>query len=239
MIPKIVHHIWTSGNAFDPRWHKFRESWMLCNPEYTFMFWDINSILAAAKELCFLQSSEYLLNSDLFWEGKMDVATWEILYHFGGVKADIDVYCQKNFDELLDCSSFIGKSWEDNLVGVSVVGMEKKNTLAHDIGSEVNGQIIRNWKKKFDPKFYQYTDIFPMPQFLKCERILPREAFFPYSWMDRDEGLKKEWPNSFAVHTWGCYELSSVGWHGIIKNEERRAKNEDKGTARRRRRNRD
>jgi len=226
-IPKIVHHIWTSGDPYASIWHEYRTSWMRCNPDYTFMFWDIDAIMS--KLHLFKESSRLLLKSDLFWEVKFDVATWDILYLYGGIKADHDTICQKSFDDLLNCSSFVAEGYDECEVGISIVGMSQQNPLAIEIGEEVNKQINIGMKSNFDKKFYYYTDIYPVPVFKKCERHLPREFFYPYPWKARKVGAITKYPDAYAVHTWGAFDLHKNGWEGFVK-EARKDEKYEKAT---------
>jgi hypothetical protein len=105
-IPKVVHFIWLGPNPFPRESVENVRSWMGKHPDWTFKFWSdrIRPVpvpgmeLKLIKDFSFLQLKECFNKSDNYGE-KSDVLRYEILYQEGGVYADHDVKCLKNFDQ--------------------------------------------------------------------------------------------------------------------------------------------
>jgi hypothetical protein len=142
----------------------------------------------------------------------------------GGIKADIDIECLKSFEPLLQYDSFGGRSYGNFFVGVPLVGMSKGNLIAREAGNAVNTAVATKWKNKYDPGFVKFLDAPPVPALLKCECILPREAFYPLGWGMKNyknslgRNSYEDYPNSYAVHHWSSLEeaQNSKAWETII-----------------------
>jgi hypothetical protein len=230
-IPKIVHHIWTSGDEMWPVYKEYRNTWMKLNPDYKFILWTPQDFELDK----YSDTSRILLQDKVFWELKFDVVTWEILNLYGGIKTDNDMICRKCFDPLLKYNSFAGKNWHQCTMGVQLVGMAQRNPLCRKISDAVNTAIIGNWKNANKGGIYKYTDYPAYPFLSQCECVLEKEEFNPFSWKrlqnkkgmpadNQEETLQKileenDWfPNSYSIHTWGS--MLGGGWTKIMKGSE-------------------
>lgn len=112
-IPKIIHQIWWQGeNNIPTDYPIFSLSWKKLNPDYQYILWDeqkINNILY-----------EYFpWFADTFNRlpkmiQKIDAAKYFILYHYGGIYADMDSECVKNIDDLIIGKELILPKLEEN-----------------------------------------------------------------------------------------------------------------------------
>ena len=102
MIPKIIHQTGpTNNDDWHPLWIKCAQSWKNHFSDFEYRFWDDN----ATDELVRIHYSDY-------WEMyqnfpihimKIDFARLCFMHRFGGIYADLDVFCYQNFySELLD-----------------------------------------------------------------------------------------------------------------------------------------
>lgn len=101
MIPKIIHHIApVNQNTWHPFWSRCRQSWLRHFPDYTFMLWN------DTDELDNLVKNHY----PRFWNlyknlpvhiMRIDFARLCILHKYGGVYADMDIFCYKNFENYM------------------------------------------------------------------------------------------------------------------------------------------
>ena len=111
MIPKIIHHI---GPKEKLRWNKVwipcYESWKRQFPTFKFMFWnDESGIDSFIKD--YYSDYHDLYQSFPRHIMKIDFARLCILHKFGGIYADLDLYCYKNFYlELNDGVSLVNTS---------------------------------------------------------------------------------------------------------------------------------
>ena len=106
MIPKIIHQTAPKNkNLWHPIWSECHNSWKkhFSETEYVHMMWNDEDIDRLVK----YEFPEYLelYTSFSFHIIKIDFIRYCILYKYGGIYADMDMFCYKNFyDELnKDC----------------------------------------------------------------------------------------------------------------------------------------
>ena len=101
MIPKIIHQLWV-GPKSPPT--EMMDTWKEHHPDWEYMFWNEESI----KEH-FPNGLHNQVQYDLMpeWNGKCDIARYEILQKFGGFFVDADAVCLKPLEDyLLENDSF-------------------------------------------------------------------------------------------------------------------------------------
>lgn len=217
MIPKIIHHYWTSRNPFGEKYHAWRCSWMEKNPDYTCMFWDWNNMPYDRM----YRDSRRIMRSDGTYIMKTDVFRWELLRLYGGIVVDGDVECRKNFDPLLNTESFCAKSWLTNTHGNAVIGGEPGLPLWDLILHSTCMAILENWAMANSRQVYHCGSLIHAPLLAGCRTILPREFFYPFSWeavMNNDRSiLDKPYPNAYAVHWWSG--MHGDGWCRTLEHD--------------------
>jgi hypothetical protein len=103
MIPKIIHHCGPSDRSkWDPIWHPCYNSWLEHFPEgeYKHIYWSNEETI----DVVHTYYPEFKQTFDSF---PMDVLRWDfsrycIMHKYGGIYADLDIYCYKNFYEKVD-----------------------------------------------------------------------------------------------------------------------------------------
>jgi hypothetical protein len=101
MIPKIIHHIAPEDKSiWHLFWKKCYESWNREFPDYTFKLWNDQS------DIDNLIKQEYPQYWNLYQAFpvhimKIDFARLCILHKFGGIYADMDMYCYGKFEHYL------------------------------------------------------------------------------------------------------------------------------------------
>lgn len=99
-IPKIIHQTGpTNKNDWHPLWFKCQESWIKNFPDYEYKFWN-------DEEIDLLVQTEYPEYWDVYQQFpahimKIDFVRFCFMDKFGGIYADLDYYCYKNFEEVL------------------------------------------------------------------------------------------------------------------------------------------
>jgi mannosyltransferase OCH1-like enzyme len=108
-IPKIIHQIWFQGADFIPK-HlvTYQNSWKEKNPDYQYMFWDMNSIKDLIKQANVVWITETYDNFPLMIQ-KIDFAKYIILYLVGGIYIDMDMKCLKPLNSLLELPNMNNK----------------------------------------------------------------------------------------------------------------------------------
>lgn len=98
-VPQIIHQTWKTHDIprdiYPERW---TESWKLHHPEWDYRFWtDADLVRFTAENY---PEFNYLIR-EARGVVKADVGRLLLLYHFGGLYADMDYLCLKPMDELI------------------------------------------------------------------------------------------------------------------------------------------
>ena len=102
MIPKIIHHIAPQNkNIWHPLWQRCYDSWKIQFPDFKFILWndekDIDSLVKNHFNQFWSTYSSFPVHIM-----RIDFARFCLLYKYGGIYADMDVFCYKNFYTELD-----------------------------------------------------------------------------------------------------------------------------------------
>lgn len=108
MIPKIIHQVYISNrdivskDQWNPIWRDCYDSWKKQFPEdeYEYHFWD-----DAKSEIFIREHYPKYYNWYItipFKIMKADIIRLFALHYYGGIYADLDMYCYKNFYHMLD-----------------------------------------------------------------------------------------------------------------------------------------
>ena len=111
MIPKIIHQTGPDEQKWHPIWKECSESWKSIFPDFQYVYWTDDDLRNLVKE----QYSEFIELYDGFPHHimRVDFARFCILHSYGGIYTDLDVYCYKNFYDLLKRNLYIVESWDD------------------------------------------------------------------------------------------------------------------------------
>ena len=101
MIPKIIHQLWV-GPKKPP--HDLMKTWRDNHPDWEYMFWNEESIKEHFPNGLYNQKQYDEMPE---WNGKCDIARYEILDKFGGFFVDADAVSLRPLDDyLLENDSF-------------------------------------------------------------------------------------------------------------------------------------
>lgn len=101
MIPKIIHQLAPANkNKWHPIWESCSESWRKQFSGFTFMYWNDEDLLSFIEK----EYPQFLETYNLFPFNimRVDFARYCILHKYGGIYADMDIYCYKNFYDILN-----------------------------------------------------------------------------------------------------------------------------------------
>lgn len=132
-IPPIIHFIWL-GSPLPNEAQVVIDTWRRCHSGWDIKLW------SDAEVENFPWSNGYVklaFRDARDWSEKADILRYEILYHFGGVYADLDTICFKSFNDLIsnDISFFAGlvenKVIDGRILQLNnaVIGAEKNNSI--------------------------------------------------------------------------------------------------------------
>lgn len=109
-IPKNIHFIWLDKNneqqnKIPEKYNKYLESWKQNNPEYDIKIWfnqDIYNLLKSIdqKYLNFFNNIKMLIC-------KCDFIRMLIIYFTGGIYSDLDFFCLRPLDRLIENKSYL------------------------------------------------------------------------------------------------------------------------------------
>jgi len=121
-IPKIIHQIAPSEKSrWHPIWNRCHPSWNRHFPDFEHKLWnDVDDINHFVQEY-------YPQYYDIFMEFpahimRVDFVRFCLLHHFGGIYADMDMYCYRNFyDELTHPLHIIEAPYGDEFLESSLM----------------------------------------------------------------------------------------------------------------------
>lgn len=102
MIPKIIHCVWLSGDEKPQIILDCLKSWHQVMPDYEIKEWGMPAVLNIKSDFLHgaIASKKWAFATDF-------LRVW-ILYHYGGIYLDLDVYVYQKFDKFLTHSAFSG-----------------------------------------------------------------------------------------------------------------------------------
>lgn len=144
MIPKIIHQLWV-GPKKPPL--KEIQTWKDMNPTWDHMFWTDQSIKEHFPN-GFYNQKQY---DDMpEWNGKCDIARYEILQKFGGFFIDADSIALRPLDDCLlenDSFSCYESEWlRGNLIAAGYLACTKNNKLMDYMVNKLHSFSIENKK---------------------------------------------------------------------------------------------
>jgi len=105
MIRKMIHHIAPADKSlWHPLWEPCRNSWIERFPDYTHKLWNDQQDIDGIVQTFYPQ----------YWKTyqsfpahimKIDFARFCLLHQYGGIYADMDVFCYQNFSEAIENTS--------------------------------------------------------------------------------------------------------------------------------------
>lgn len=197
MIPKVFHRIWLGADDGDPipeRFERYWDGFKALHPDYEFVTW------SDPNDLGWLRDRE-VFDRATTHAGRADVLRYEIMYRYGGIYVDTDVEPLRPFDPLLeDARPFAG--WENqHLICITVLGSEPQHPAFEAILD-----YLPAWSARMPgPRPNYQTGPVPFTRVWRGRRdvrLMPREAFYPIGWWEKDR-LGGPYPeHSYCVHHW-------------------------------------
>jgi len=194
LIPKIIHQVWINDSWKDPSlkrdvpeaWKKSQQEWQRLHPDWTYILWTDDLVLPYLEKnypeyVDFYKNYEYLIQ-------RADMIRYFILYDFGGVYCDLDLYPVENIEKYFTCMNdyFVYSAGSDVLINAFMVSQKGSNIMKLLCNS------LTNYKKKIPfyyfgkhlkvmyttgPNFFNNVIINSNYNYI----ILPRNKFYPYS----------------------------------------------------------
>lgn len=218
MEKKYIHYCWFGDKQFPKLGKKCLESWKKYLPDYEIIKWSEENV--DLNECPFVKGAY----ENKKWAFVADYVRCKALKEYGGIYFDTDMEVIKNFDNLLDCNTFLGVE-DSGYVAVGVWYEKNKDALLPTKLLEVyNNMKEFNINKMADvsiPKLisdvlkdYGLAQDTTEVQHLKDDiKIYPRDYFYPYSY-NRDNNVFTD--NTCMIH---YYDASWIPVKERIENE--------------------
>jgi len=149
MIPKIIHQ---TAPADKTKWHKIwimcQYTWKLCFPDWEYKFWSDEDLDTFIKtEYNWFYDTYIKYPNQIF---RVDAARYFILYHYGGLYADMDYECFINFEHLLHKtkvsiaeSNYYDKKYKSNYEYEIYQNALMASPIKHDFWTKVFKNLIK------------------------------------------------------------------------------------------------
>lgn len=183
MIPKIVHQIFIrfkNGKDLEqiPEFnfsHKKTQKW--CNEnKYQLKLWDEGEVYDLIRE--YYPEYEQLYQDFRFEIQRCDFVRYLILYHYGGIYLDLDMYPIRDMSKLFDEDYFFTR-WHDDkqrLPYIACMGSEPKQEIFQKIAEHCKESTYEKQKMEIYQKWtgrlvFQTTGHFMVHRVLKKNKI--------------------------------------------------------------------
>jgi len=212
-IPFKIHQTWKTAEVPD-RLKPFQKTWIDNHPTWEYKLWTDEDLLEFIEKeypwfAPFYKTYPHQIQ-------RVDAARYFILYHYGGVYADLDMQNMTPIDPLVE------------QIGGVVVGQEGQ--VHHDGTQRIGNAILFSsrrhpfWLRVFQSLLESHAKSDPQkigsvftttgPSFLhevylkypQGVTVMPTSAFYPMPWRGPGEAielaLRRTYPKSWTVHHW-------------------------------------
>jgi len=222
-FPKIIHQSWKT-TELRTDYEKYSQTWKELHPDYQYILWtDENNLkLIEEEDPSFVDA----YNSYNHYIKRADAARYYYMYVYGGIYADLDFECLRNFDNILNENSgydvIVGDAPREitpipNAIMISKPGAKFWLHLIRLMKARVNHAC-----PPYDTGPFLLDDAINTYPFKQEIKIAERSAFYELLWDDpyakinykdfekltKEEKLE-EAPKSYAVSYW------SSSWKSI------------------------
>lgn len=214
---KIIHYCWFGGKKKPFVIRECVGSWEKKFPDFKIIEWNENN---------FEINNHFLKKCyDLkMWAFLSDYVRLKVLYDFGGIYLDTDMYVLKNFENLLKGSCVFAKE-DDYFISAAIIWANPQNEFIKICLEEYNKKHLVESLNYFDitiPRII--TSAYHRTQSEKQEniKIYSSEYFYPLRYSDRDDFRKfRNYlnENSFAIHLWYGSWIDSSEFYYISSRE--------------------
>jgi mannosyltransferase OCH1-like enzyme len=138
MIPKIIHQFWVGPK---PPPMALIQTWRDAHPDWIHLLWTQELLDEAFPDGLYNQKH---YDAMCEWNGKCDIARWEILLHYGGFFLDADARCLAPLDDYLlandSFSCYENELARPGLIAAGYVGATQHNALMRLLVDELHAK---------------------------------------------------------------------------------------------------
>lgn len=235
-FPKIIHQSWANESLRED-YKKYSQTWKDLHPDYEYILWTDEDNLNLIKEEDPSFLNDY--NSYNHYIKRADAARYYYMYKHGGIYADLDFECLRNFDKILDDNYMFDVIVGDcpkevtqipNALMISKPGakfwlhaIEMMKERVNDgsppwetgpllLGDSINAYPYKEEIKILDKQVF-YELLWEIPDFPHLNTFICGYDYKEFEKLSPEQKLLKA-PNSYAVSYW------SGSWKRIPDAEE-------------------
>ena len=227
-IPKIIHQIWLGPNKQPDVWmNSWKYDYINNNPDWEYKLWTEKEI----NNLNMVNKKQY--DFEKFYNGKSDIARYEILNQYGGVFMDADSLWIKDnnislntiLDKIGNLSCFAAiEPINKSIIANGVIGFIKNNVILNELINFINlnyFKLKKNNKLERDIWRITGTQIFTnIINKYDNKLILDSYYFFPESFHQNNlyintKDFSKKYPKSIMFQ-YG-YTTNNISNNNIMK----------------------
>lgn len=153
MIPKIIHYVWLSGEEKPQLIKDCISSWRKQMPDFEVREWSMESVRDIKSD--FLHEAIAARK----WAFATDFLRFYIIYHYGGIYLDSDVYVFRSLTPLLGMSGFT------SLEGSAITRTERNKNVDFGLEAAVFGAVKNSPWIKGILSFYETKHFINKPKF--------------------------------------------------------------------------
>jgi len=191
-IPKIIHQVWINdtflGNPkkeVPDKWKKCQQEWENLHPDWLYILWTDDMVLSYLTNyhpdiINHYKNYEYLIQ-------RADMVRYFILYDYGGIYCDLDMYPLKNIELMIKCNlnCFVYSSNNDSITNLFMIS-PKHSQIMKKIQNRLKNPKLPLYCFGKHLKVIYTTGPAMLNNLLLNEIndpfiILPRKLFNPYS----------------------------------------------------------
>ena len=212
-IPAVIHQTWKTLKI--PQWaQKWHRSWKKYNPTYIHVLWSDKDNFSFIKT--YYPQFLSLYKQFPVKIQKVDFVRYLLLYHYGGIYADLDFECFKPLDVFLPYSLVLSKSSNMNYITNSIMMSEPRHPFWIVLCNEIAQAEPRKWYETEGMYVLRSTGpvminriakkVFHKP-YASAVKILQPNYFFPFSMWKKNKYqdlAKHDFPKAFGCHHHQC-----------------------------------
>lgn len=204
MIPKTVHRCWLGPHSMPAEYRAYADSWR--DHGFDVIEWTEANLPDLVNQHIYDDPN---IGSCVGggvpetgkWVQQADVVSYELLWRFGGLYADTDMECRRDFDALLAGVTAFAGFEEAKMVGTALMGSVKHHPFFRAV---IDALPVRYEGMPDTP-----MNVVTGPHLLTAiseERgdltVFPQRFFYPFGYGELDQE-HDDHPDAYAVHHWG------------------------------------
>jgi mannosyltransferase OCH1-like enzyme len=208
IIPKVIHYCWFGNKKMSKLQLDCIESWKKYLPDYELKLWNEYNVDLEVPFVKFAYDNQK-------WAYVSDFVRLDVLYRFGGIYLDTDMFLFKSLDDLLYNNCFFGAE-DENLVNGAIIGCHKNHNFIKECLRLYTDETPKTWQLKLAipriitrslEKFGSESNMkFNETRMVHDVKIFNHKYFYPLPYkIDRPfvknfEKFKTQ--ESYAIHLW-------------------------------------